>query len=437
MDGLIMALQMILALSIIVGIHELGHLIAAKIFGMKVEKYYIGFPPKIWSFKYKDTEYGLGSIPLGGFVKISGIIDESFDTKHINKKPEPWEFRSKPAWQRLIVMLGGIIFNVISGVLIFVILTYNYGESSISKDEINKDGILALEIGKDIGFETGDKILKINNKDWNRFKDLVNPNIFLNKNSYYTVLRNDHEVTVHLPKNFIDIMASKEARGQFIYYRKPFMIDSVYSNAYKSGIKKGDKVVSVNNNKIIDFSELRKIVESNSNSIIQITIERNKILIDKIVDVIKDGQIGIRANIRELNITKKYFSFFESINIGTEKAFGFVWLNIKAFKKMFSGEINPAKNLAGPIGIAQIFGSKWNSIRFWSTVGLLSMILAFMNLLPIPALDGGHVMFLSYEIISGKKPSEKFLEYSTRFGVIILLGLMSFVIFNDIYKLFI
>ena len=332
MDGLIMALQMILALSIIVGIHELGHLIAAKIFGMKVEKYYIGFPPKIWSFKYKDTEYGLGSIPLGGFVKISGIIDESFDTKHINKKPEPWEFRSKPAWQRLIVMLGGIIFNVITGVLIFVILTYNYGESSISKDEINKDGILALEIGKDIGFETGDKILKINNEDWNRFKDLVNPNIFLNENSYYTILRNDNEVTVHLPKNFIDMMSSKETRGKFISYRRPFIIDSVYSNAYKSGIKKGDKIVSVNNNKIIDFNELRKVVENNSNSIIQITIERNKMLIDKIVDVNKDGQIGIRADIKELDITKKYFSFFESINIGTERAFDFVWLNIKAFK---------------------------------------------------------------------------------------------------------
>ena len=437
MDGLIMALQMILALSIIVGIHEFGHLIAAKIFGMKVEKYYIGFPPKIWSFKYKDTEYGLGSIPLGGFVKISGIIDESFDTKHINKKPESWEFRSKPAWQRLIVMLGGIIFNVITGVLIFVILTYNYGESSISKDEINKDGILALEVGKDIGFETGDKILKINNEDWNRFKDLVNPNIFLNENSYYTVLRNDNKVTVHLPKNFIDIMSSKEARGKFISYRRPFIIDSVYSNAYKSGIIKGDKIVSVNNKKIIDFNELRKVVESNSNSIIQITIERNKMLIDKIVDVNKNGQIGIRADIKELNITKKYFSFFESINIGTERAFGFVWLNVKAFKKMFAGEINPTKNLAGPIGIAQIFGSKWNSIQFWSTVGLLSMILAFMNLLPIPALDGGHAMFLSYEIISGKKPSEKFLEYSTRFGVIILLSLMSFVILNDIYKLFV
>ena len=160
-------------------------------------------------------------------------------------------------------------------------------------------------------------------------------------------------------------------------------------------------------------------------------------LIDKIVDVNKNGQIGIRADIKELNITKNYFSFFESINIGTERAFGFVWLNVKAFKKMFAGEINPTKNLAGPIGIAQIFGSKWNSIQFWSTVGLLSMILAFMNLLPIPALDGGHAMFLSYEIISGKKPSEKFLEYSTRFGVIILLSLMSFVILNDIYKLFV
>ena len=162
MDGLIMAAQMILAISIIVGIHELGHLLSAKMFGMRVEKYYIGFPPKIFSFKYKGTEWGLGSIPLGGFVKISGIIDESFDTKHINKEPESWEFRSKPAWQRLIVMLGGVIFNVITGVIIFTLMTFNNGETFISKDEINKNGILALKIGKEVGFKTGDKIIKIN-----------------------------------------------------------------------------------------------------------------------------------------------------------------------------------------------------------------------------------------------------------------------------------
>ena len=160
MDGLIMAIQMILALSIIVGIHEFGHLIAAKTFGMKVEKYFIGFPPKIFSFQYKGTEYGLGSIPLGGFVKIKGIIDESMDTEHLNEEPEEWEFRSKPAWQRMIVMLGGIIFNVITGLIIFTVMTYSNGDTFLSKDEINKNGILALELGKEVGFQTGDKILK-------------------------------------------------------------------------------------------------------------------------------------------------------------------------------------------------------------------------------------------------------------------------------------
>ena len=189
MDGLVMTAQMILALSIIVGIHEFGHLITAKIFGMKVEKYFIGFPPKIWSINYKGTEYGLGSIPLGGFVKISGIIDESMDTEHINKAPEPWEFRSKPAWQRLIVMLGGILFNVITGLIIFTIITFSKGDIYLSKDEINKNGILALELGEVVGFITGDKILKINGEDWERDTDLFNPNLFLDNNTTFSILR--------------------------------------------------------------------------------------------------------------------------------------------------------------------------------------------------------------------------------------------------------
>ena len=178
MDGLIMAAQMILALSIIVGIHEFGHLLTAKMFGMRVEKYFIGFPPKIFSFNYKGTEYGLGSIPLGGFVKISGIIDESMDTSHLNKEPESWEFRSKPAWQRLVVMLGGIIFNVITGLVIFTMITFNNGETYLSKDEINKNGILALDLGLDAGFKTGDKILLINGEDWERDSELFDPNLF-------------------------------------------------------------------------------------------------------------------------------------------------------------------------------------------------------------------------------------------------------------------
>ena len=434
-----MTTQMILALSIIVGIHEFGHLITAKIFGMKVEKYFIGFPPKIWSINYKGTEYGLGSIPLGGFVKISGIIDESMDTEHINKAPEPWEFRSKPAWQRLIVMLGGILFNVITGLIIFTIITFSNGDVYLSKDEINKNGILALELGEEVGFMTGDKILKINGEDWERDTDLFNPNLFLDNNTTFNILRSSNEVDIRLPNNFINKMNSKEALSSFLKARTPFYIDSVFinGNAYKAGILSGDEIIKIDNNNIIDFYELKSILNRNTSSIIQATIRRSDKNFEKVIEVSKDGKIGIMIKNRPLSYSTKKYNFGESIVLGSKRAFSVVFINIKAFGKMFSGDIDPSKNLSGPIGIAQIFGSTWDWANFWRLVGLLSMVLAFMNLLPIPALDGGHVTFILYEMISGRKPTEKFLEYSTRFGVIILLGLMSYVIFNDIYKLFV
>ena len=432
-----MAAQMILALSIIVGIHEFGHLLTAKMFGMRVEQYFIGFPPKIWSFIYKGTEYGFGSIPLGGFVKISGIIDESMDTSHVNKDPEPWEFRSKPPWQRLVVMLGGIIFNVITGLIIFTMITFNNGETYLSKNEINKNGILALELGMEAGFETGDKILLINGSDWERDAQLFDPNLFFEDNTTFTVLRENQQVNINIPDNFINRMNSREAMSSFLKARTPFLIDSVYNNAEKAGLIKGDRIVKVDEKFIIDLYELRNILEKNKSSIAQITIDRNGDLIDKVVEITKEGTIGIKALQKPLIFSKKDYNLSQSFIIGSQKAFGVVFLNIKAFGKMFSGDIDPSKNLSGPIGIAQIFGNEWDWGNFWRIIGLLSMVLAFMNLLPIPALDGGHATFILYEIISGKKPTEKFLEYSTKFGVIILLGLMSYVILNDIYKLFI
>jgi len=432
-----MAAQMILALSIIVGIHEFGHLLTAKIFGMRVEQYFIGFPPKIWSFNYKGTEYGLGSIPLGGFVKISGIIDESMDTSHINKEPESWEFRSKPAWQRLVVMLGGIIFNVITGLIIFSMITFNSGETFLSKDEINKNGILALKLGREAGFETGDKILLINGDNWERDGDLFNPNLFFDNNTNFTVLRDNKEIIINLPENFINKMNTREAMSSFLKARIPFTVDSVYSNSLKAGLEKGDKIIKVDDKHIIDLYELKNILEENKSSIAQLTIERSGNLIDKVVEISKDATIGIKVLQDPLVFSKREYNLSQSIIIGSHKAFGVVFLNIKAFGKMFSGDIDPSKNLSGPIGIAQIFGNEWDWGNFWRIVGLLSMVLAFMNLLPIPALDGGHATFIIYEIISGRKPTERFLEYSTKFGVIILLGLMTYVILNDIYKLFI
>ena len=232
-------------------------------------------------------------------------------------------------------------------------------------------------------------------------------------------------------------MNSREAMSSFLKARTPFLIDSVYSNAQKAGLIKGDKIVKVDEKFIIDLYELRNILEKNKSSIAQITIDRNGDLIDKVVEITKEGTIGIKALQKPLIFSKKDYNLSQSFIIGTQKAFGAVFLNIKAFGKMFSGDIDPSKNLSGPIGIAQIFGNEWDWGNFWRIIGLLSMVLAFMNLLPIPALDGGHATFILYEIISGKKPTEKFLEYSTKFGVIILLGLMSYVILNDIYKLFI
>ena len=432
-----MAFQMILALSIIVAIHEFGHLITAKIFGMRVEKYFIGFPPKIFSFKYKGTEYGLGSVPLGGFVKISGIIDESFDTKHVNKKPEPWEFRAKPAWQRLIVMLGGIVLNVITGIIIFVSLTYKNGDQFISKDEINKHGIIALELGKEIGLETGDKIININGEDWIKDTDLFNPNVFFEEESFYTIERNGNIIKVTFPDDFLNKFSSEKEINSFIKIRSPFTINEVVegSEAYNSGIKKGDKIISIGDENIIDMFEFHEKIKDNNN--INLKILRDKKLININVSKNSEGKIGIIMKPDAINYSKINYSFYESIPIGTAQAFSIVVINVKAFGQMFSGNIDPRKSMSGPIGIAQIFGSNFNWDKFWRLTGLISMVLAFMNLLPIPALDGGHALFISIELLTGYKPSEKFLEYSTRFGVIILLTLMGFVIINDIYKLFI
>ena len=437
MGGLIMAIQMILALSIIVAIHEFGHLITAKIFGMRVEKYFIGFPPKIFSFRYKGTEYGLGSVPLGGFVKISGIIDESFDTKHVNKKPEPWEFRAKPAWQRLIVMLGGIVLNVITGIIIFVLLTYKNGDQFISKDEINKHGIVALDLGKEVGLETGDKIININGEDWIKDTDLFNPNVFFEEESFYTIERNGNIIKVKFPDDFLNKFSSQKEINSFIKIRSPFTINEVVegSEAYNSGIKKGDKIISIDDEDIIDMFEFHEKIKDNNN--INLKILRDKKLININVSKNSEGKIGIVMKPDAINYSKINYSFYESIPIGTLQAFSVVVINVKAFGQMFSGNIDPRKSMSGPIGIAQIFGSNFNWDKFWRLTGLISMVLAFMNLLPIPALDGGHALFISVELLTGYKPSEKFLEYSTRFGVIILLTLMGFVIINDIYKLFI
>jgi regulator of sigma E protease len=435
METLIMVGQLLLGLSILVGLHELGHLLTAKIFGMRVEKFSIGFPPKIAGFQWGDTEYSIGAIPLGGFVKISGMVDESMDTAQLASEPQPWEFRAKPAWQRLIVMLGGIIVNVITGIIIFVTLVYSNGETYFSRDQVIENGIVAYEYGEAIGLKTGDKVLDVNGQTYQSIGELSSGSALLSENGYYTVDRQGEKIKVEIPKGFINSFNSEEAFSKFIAVRVPFEVGAVEpgTGAEQAGIAAGDQIIAVNGSPITYFDEMQAALQQVKNQTVSLVRRRGAQVDTLNVPVSAEARIGIAVN-PLLEPVRREYGLMESLSRGTSRAFGAVIVNAKALGKMFTGEVS-TKNVSGPIGMAKIYGNQWDWVKFWSITGLISMILAFMNLLPIPALDGGHVVFLLYEMVSGRAPSDKFLEYAQKVGMVILLGLMVFAIGNDILKL--
>ncbi len=435
METLIMVGQLLLGLSILVGLHELGHLLTAKLFGMRVEKFSIGFPPKIAGFQWGDTEYSIGAIPLGGFVKISGMVDESMDTAQLASEPQPWEFRAKPAWQRLIVMLGGIIVNVITGIIIFVTLVYSNGETYFSRDQVIENGIVAYEYGEAIGLKTGDKVLDVNGQPYQSIGELSSGSALLSENGYYTVDRQGEKIKVGIPKGFINSFNSEEAFNKFIAVRFPFEVGVVDpgTGAEKMGIAAGDQIIAVNGSPITYFDEMQTALQQVKNQSVSLVRRRGAQVDTLNVPVSADARIGIAVK-PLLEPVRREYGFMEALSRGTSRAFGAVIVNAKALGKMFTGEVS-TKNVSGPIGMAKIYGNQWDWVKFWSITGLISMILAFMNLLPIPALDGGHVVFLLYEMVSGRAPSDKFLEYAQKVGMVILLGLMVFAIGNDILKL--
>ncbi len=427
--------QLLLGLSILVGLHELGHLLTAKLFGMRVEKFSIGFPPKIAGFQWGETEYSIGAIPLGGFVKISGMVDESMDTAQLASEPQPWEFRAKPAWQRLIVMLGGVIVNVITGIIIFVTLVYSNGETYFSRDQVIENGIVAYEYGEAIGFKTGDKVLDINGQPYQSISELSSGSALLSENGYYTVDRAGQQVKVEIPRGFINTFNSEESFSKFVAIRFPFEVGAVDpgSGAEAVGIATGDQILAVNGLPITYFDEMQTALQQVKNQTISLVRKKGTQVDTLSVAVTDEARIGIAVN-PLIEPVKRDYSLTESFSKGTSRAFGAVIVNAKALGKMFTGEVS-TKNVSGPIGMAKIYGDSWDWVKFWSITGLISMILAFMNLLPIPALDGGHVVFLLYEMVSGRAPSDKFLEIAQKVGMVILLGLMIFAIGNDILKL--
>ncbi|MES2274945.1 MAG: RIP metalloprotease RseP [Bacteroidota bacterium] len=443
MSIVIMVGQLLLGLSILVILHEAGHFFAARAFGIKVEKFYLFFDAwnfSLFKFNYKGVEYGIGWLPLGGYVKIAGMIDESMDTEQLAGPPQPWEFRSKPAWQRLIVMLGGIFVNVILGIFIFWMLTLRYGETFVPNANI-KYGIVPGKIGTHIGLKAGDKIVAVNGKTIQHFEELISSKVLLG-NTQLTVIRDGKETEITVPGNILNDI-SDFGISEFVSPRTKFMIQSVVkgSNAQLAGLATGDSIKAVNNVPIQFFDEFQAELLKFKNQKVDLTVKRAGALLQLPTDINKEGKLGFKNGEtgivikpdEPLSKTENY-GFMGALPIGASRAWGMFSDNAKGLGKVFKGELKFNKAVSGPVAMASMFGSHIDWFRFWSLVGLLSMALALMNLLPIPALDGGHALFLIIEMIKGKPLSDKFLERAQLVGFVILITLMVFVFGNDIVK---
>ncbi len=433
--------QMILALSILVGLHEWGHYITARMFGIRVEKFYIFFDAwgkKIWSKKIGDTEYGIGWLPLGGYVKIAGMIDESLDTDQMSLPAKDDEFRSKPAWQRLIVMLGGIIVNALLAIVIFMAILMIWGKSYLPNTSL-KNGIYATEIGQKAGLKTGDQILKVNGEAINEFSPIISTELLLNADAKLELLRNGESVTISIPDSIRQyLLENKEA---LIEVPLPSIIHKIEKNmpAYVAGLREGDEITAINGVAVSTYNEVFNVIPTVRGKVVPVSVIRNNQPMAFKVDLTQDPQFGIRSLAADsiYEVKSEKFGFFASIPEAFNFAGETVGNQIKSFQKIFSGEVSARKSLGGPIAIAKdLYGGTWIWQKFWLTTALLSIVLAFMNLLPIPALDGGHALFTLFEIIFRRPLSTKFLTYAQYAGMIIIFGLMIFIIGNDLLKLF-
>ena len=447
MEILIKASQFILSLSILIVLHELGHFIPAKLFKTRVEKFYLFFDYKFSLFKKKigETVYGIGWIPLGGYVKISGMIDESMDTEQMALPPQPWEFRTKPAWQRLIIMLGGVFVNFILGIFIYTMLMYAYGEKFLPNENV-KDGVWVQDsLAINLGIQTGDKVLTIDGERIKKFNELI-PGFITGNN--FQIERNGIVIDKVIPENFISQLVDRDkSAGAILLPRYPYTIAGISEDSPNTNadLQPKDIIIAINGNSIKYFDEAQHELDKFKNQEITVTVKRASETKEVSVKVTEQGKLGVglgQLNFNDLEKLGYYtfadidYSFAEAIPAGWNKSWKTLTDYVKQLKKIFNPSTGAYKGLGGFISIGSVFPSEWSAESFWNITAFLSIMLGFMNLLPIPALDGGHVVFTLWEMITGKKPGDKFLEYAQITGFLLLIALLLFANGNDLFKLF-
>ena len=445
MDVFVKIVQLLLSLSILVLFHEFVHFLFAKLFKTRVEKFYMFFNPWFSLFKFKkgETEYGIGWLPLGGYVKIAGMIDESMDTAQMRKPAQPWEFRSKPAWQRLLIMLGGVMVNVVFAFLIYIMVLYTWGETYLPAENV-KYGVVCDPLFEKMGMQTGDIVVSLDSVKVERFSDIL-ADMTLDHSQTVQVEREGKLISLDIPETFTaDLLAlsSKNNRVRLLVPRQ--LMDSTYvaefadySAAYDAGIRKGDKILAVNGRTFRFYDEFTDMLAANADSRVETKVLRGKDTLQFAFDLGNDGKFGIYFGSTErLELAFRKYSFGEAIPAGIAKGAQTISSYLKQLKLIFSPRVEAYKSVGGVMMMGSIFPGVWDWQIFWELTAFISIMLAVVNILPIPALDGGHVLFLLYEVITRRKPGEKFMEYAQITGMMILLGLFILANVNDIVRFF-
>ncbi|MEA3426768.1 MAG: RIP metalloprotease RseP [Bacteroidota bacterium] len=429
--------QFILSFSILVVLHELGHFIPARFFKCRVEKFYLFFNPwfSLWKKKIGETEYGIGWVPFGGFVKISGMIDESMDKEQMKQEPQPWEFRAKPAWQRLIIMVGGVVVNILLAIVIFIGITWVWGEENLPVKNM-KYGVYADSLGRSMGIKDGDNIVAIDGRPVEFFGTLESE-IVLSEAKKIQVIRDGQSVDLPVPDGFIKKIIKNKKFSGLVYPRYPVIVDSV-SNKKESGLQRGDQLIAINNQPFNFYHEFDKLKRNYKDSSVTITVIRNNDTIPVPARISSKGAVGFFAvsPMEILGTVHKQYSFMASIPVGFNHCWETLNRYVTGLKQLFTGKVAASDSLGSVISIGNTFPGVWDWERFWTLTGIFSIILAFMNILPIPALDGGHALFTLFEMVTGRKPGDKFMEYAQMAGMILLLGLMAYALGLDFWRLF-